>query len=139
MIARARTKGVYDKLVVGDLRLFLSAEVDSGARHHLVAAADVFVYCEDLIPLAADAARVLAPDGLFAFTVETHDGDGVILRETLRFAHSEKHLRDAFDRAGLTPLLLEPCSTRTEKEAPVAGLVAVAALATSPLRASAPL
>jgi predicted TPR repeat methyltransferase len=137
MIARARAKGLYDQLVAGDLRPFLSAQADDGAQHHLVAAADVFVYCEDLAPLAADAARILASDGLFAFTVETHDGDGVILRETLRFAHSESHVREALERARMRPLVLEPCSTRNEKDMPVQGLVAVAALAASPLSANA--
>jgi predicted TPR repeat methyltransferase len=135
MIAQARAKGLYDKLIAGDLLPFLESE--EGAGHHLIAAADVFVYCSDLKPVAAAAARALAADGLFAFTVETHDGDGVILRETLRFAHSEAHVREALDDAQLRPLVLERCSTRNEKDIPVPGLVVVAALAASPLSASA--
>jgi predicted TPR repeat methyltransferase len=69
----------------------------------------------------------LEPDGLFAFTVETHDGDDNILRDTLRYAHSTAQVRAALDLAGLTPLKLESVSTRMEKQQPVPGLLAVAA------------
>jgi predicted TPR repeat methyltransferase len=79
---------------------------------------------------------VLGPDGFFAFTTEAHDGDGVTLRETLRYAHSENHVRAALEKAGLTPLLLQPASTRTEKQQPVSGLLVVAALNASPFAAS---
>jgi predicted TPR repeat methyltransferase len=58
--------------------------------------------------------------------VETHDGDGVLLRETLRYAHGEAHVRRAMAAAGLTPVSLDFASTRTEKGEPVAGLIVVA-------------
>ena len=87
MVEQARAKGLYDRLAVGELVEFLAAE--HGAQHHLALAADVFVYCSDLAPIAAAVARVLAPGGLFAFTVETHDGHGVQLQGTLRYAHGD--------------------------------------------------
>ena len=37
---------------------------------------------------------------LLAFSVETHEGDGVILRDTLRYAHSEAHVQAALAAAG---------------------------------------
>jgi predicted TPR repeat methyltransferase len=75
----------------------------------------------------AGAARVLAADGLFCFTAETHEGAGVLLRQTLRYAHAAGYLREVLARSGLAPLLLEPASTRTEKGVPVSGLLVVAA------------
>ena len=42
------------------------------AKYDLVLAADVFVYVNDLAAVLADVARVLAPRGMLAFTVETH-------------------------------------------------------------------
>jgi len=39
------------------------------------------------------AAGRLAASGAIAFSVETHAGHGVILRDTLRFAHGEPHVR----------------------------------------------
>jgi predicted TPR repeat methyltransferase len=103
---------------------FLAGE--AGAQHHLVLAADVFVYCSDLVPIAAAVARVLAPGGLFAFTVETCDEPGVRLQETLRYAHGATHVRSAMLAAGLRLAQLAEVSTRNEKGAPVPGLLVVA-------------
>jgi len=126
MIVAARAKGLYDRLVADDLTRFLRAEADNQAQYHLVLAADVFVYCGDLKTIAAAVARVLASDGLFAFTVERYDGPGVHLRETLRYSHSADHVRDALAGAGLATRVLESAATRTEKGVPVDGLVVVA-------------
>jgi predicted TPR repeat methyltransferase len=126
MIAKACEKGLYDRLAVNDLRCFLDAEVDARALYHLVLAADVFVYVNDLAPVTTAAARVLAPGGFLAFTVETHAGDGVVMQPTLRYAHAQAHVRAAIADAGLELLRLSHASTRTEKGAAVAGLVVVA-------------
>ncbi|MFL6803621.1 MAG: class I SAM-dependent DNA methyltransferase [Xanthobacteraceae bacterium] len=126
MIEVARAKGLYDRLVVDEIGAFLRGEAANRAAYHLVLAADVFVYCGDLSPIAAATANVLAPGGLFAFTVETHDGAGVRLSETLRYAHSDDHVRAALGSAGLRVLALEAAATRSEKGVPVSGLLAVA-------------
>jgi len=124
MIEQARAKGLYDRLAVSDLLEFLAAE--SGASHHLALAADVFVYCSDLAPITTAVAKVLAPGGLFAFTVETHDDPGVRLQGTLRYAHGASHVREAIASAGLELRQLTAASTRNEKGAPVSGLLVVA-------------
>ena len=126
MVAQARAKGLYDRLAAAELSEFLAAEAQVAAHYHLVVAADVFVYVRDIAPVAAAVARVLAAGGLFAFTVETHGGDGVLLRDTLRYAHSADVVRAALDVAGLRTAHLTHAATRTEKGAPVDGLVAVA-------------
>jgi predicted TPR repeat methyltransferase len=124
MVEQARAKGLYDRLAVADLLEFLASE--SGASHHLVLAADVFVYCSDLAPISKAVAAVLAPAGRFAFTVETHDGPDVQLQPTLRYAHGPNHVRAAIAAAGLELQQLRAASTRTEKGAPVEGLLVVA-------------
>jgi predicted TPR repeat methyltransferase len=124
MIERARAKGLYDRLVVADLLPFLIEE--RGAQHQLVLAADVFVYCSDLGPIAKAVARVLAPGGRFAFTVETHDDACVRMQPTLRYAHGADHVRHAIAAGGLHLVQLAEASTRTEKGEPVKGLLAVA-------------
>jgi predicted TPR repeat methyltransferase len=126
MIAKARAKGLYDRLMALELQQFLSSEIDTHAQYHVIIAADVFVYVSDLAPVIAAAARVLAPNGLFAFTVETHGGDGVVLQQTLRYAHGAAHVRAAIAGAGLSLAHLERASTRTENGVQVAGLVVVA-------------
>ena len=126
MIARAHAKGDYDRLTVGSLAAFLADEIASKTTYDLVLAADVFVYLSEPAPVLADIARVLTPRGVVAFTVETHAGAGAALLATLRFAHGEPYLRDAIAAAELKLLALERAAVRTEKGAPVAGLVVVA-------------
>jgi predicted TPR repeat methyltransferase len=126
MVARAQAKDLYDRLVVGTLADVLADEIARGAKYDLVLAADVFVYANDLGKIIAAIARVLAPAGIFAFTVETHSGTGVELLPTLRFAHGEKYLRETVAVGGLKLLALEKTTIRTEKAAPVSGLVLVA-------------
>jgi len=78
-------------------------------------------------PLLAEVARVLAPCGLFAFTVESHTGEGVMLGEGLRYSYAESTVRALIAAAGLRLDRLESASSRTESGAQVAGLVVVAA------------
>jgi len=127
MIEEARRKALYDRLETGELVDFLEAETAAGARYDLVLAADVLVYVADLVGVAAAVRRALTPPGLFGFTVETHAGDGVLLRESLRYAHGAAHVRGAMAGAGLKLAALSEVSTRTEKGEPVPGLLGVAA------------
>jgi predicted TPR repeat methyltransferase len=136
MIAQARTKGLYDRLVTADLTDFLADEAGNAAKYHLVLAADVFVYVNDLTPIAAASARVLATGGLFAFTVETHSGDGVKLLPTLRYAHGEAAIRRVLEDSGLTLAYLSEIAVRSEKGVPVDSLVVVGEVST-PMRAPA--
>ncbi len=125
MIEQARRTGRYHQLDVADVSGFLASENERSAS--LVIAADALPYCSDLAPLAGAVARVLDDGGLFAFTVETHEGNGVLLRETMRYAHGEDHVRAALADAGLDVVSLTAASSRREKSIPVPGLVVVAA------------
>ena len=126
MVARAQAKGLYDRLIVSSLSTFLANEIASGATRDLVIAADVFVYVNDLAAVIAAIARVIPARGILAFTVETYSGAGIELLPTLRFAYGEPYLRDAITGAGFKLLKLEKAAIRTEKGAPVQGLVLVA-------------
>ncbi len=106
MIEQAKAKDLYDRLVRADLAEFLATKPRLAARYQLILAADVFVYVNDIAPIIAAAARLLPPDGLLAFTVETHSGDGAKLLPTLRYAYGEAYLRSAIASAGLTLLTL---------------------------------
>jgi predicted TPR repeat methyltransferase len=132
MIAQAESKRIYDCLVTAAVADFLGAEADGGRRHDLVLAADVFVYLNDLTRIVAATGRVLAPDGVFAFTVETHSGDGVKLLPTLRYAHGETYIRRTLTAAGLTAAAISRAAVRSEKGVPVDSLAVVAVASTPP-------
>jgi predicted TPR repeat methyltransferase len=126
MLAQARGKGLYDRLIEAEVQRYLTEEAKIGARYHLVLAADVFMYFDDLGPVLKATAQVVAPAGQLAFSVETHDGESVLLRETLRYAHGEAHVQRAVAAAGLKPVSLASASTRVEKGVPVPGLIVLA-------------
>jgi predicted TPR repeat methyltransferase len=124
MIERARATGLYAQLEVAEMVEGLRGRPDASAD--LVLAADAVVYLSDIAPLGREVMRVLAPGGVMAFTVETHDGDGVILGEGLRYAHGASYVRASIESAGLNLSQLENLSARNEDNVPVPGLVVVA-------------
>ena len=91
MIEKSRATGHYAELEVADMLQGLRDKPDASAD--LILAADAMVYVADLVTVLVEAARVLTPGGLFAFTAETHDGEGVLLGEGLRYAHSAAYVR----------------------------------------------
>jgi predicted TPR repeat methyltransferase len=124
MIERARATGLYAALEVADMVEGLRGRPDTSAD--LILAADAMVYVADLAPVLGEAARVLAPGGLLAFTAETHAGDGVRIGGGLRYAHGEAYVRAQLEAAGLTLAHCEDLSARNEDTVPVPGLVVVA-------------
>lgn len=115
MIEKARARGIYDRLAVGDI------ETVSGAGYDLILAADTLVYLGDLEPVFRAAAAGLAPDGYFLFTTEAADGGGFELGPKRRWRHSETYLRETADGAGLAVAGLVAASPRTEAHQAVAG------------------
>lgn len=123
MLRLARAKGLYDRLEEGDLAAFLEAEPESSAD--LCLAADVFIYLADLAPVLAGIARVLRPGGWAAFTVQSHDGEGVVLGADGRYAHADALVERAAERAGLSVRLREPAAIRRERGRDVPGRIFV--------------
>jgi predicted TPR repeat methyltransferase len=124
MIEKARATGHYAELEVADMLAGLREKPNASAD--LILAADAMVYVADLAPILSEAARVLAPGGLIAFTAETHDGNGVLLGEGLRYAHSTAYVRASVEGAGLKLSHLDNLSARNEDNVPAPGLVVVA-------------
>jgi predicted TPR repeat methyltransferase len=124
MVERARLTGLYAELEVADMTQGLRNKPDASAE--LILAADAMVYVSDLAPVLREVTRVLVPGGMLAFTVETHDGEGVLIGEGLRYAHGEPYVREQVAAAGLKLLQCEYLSARNEDNVPAPGLVVVA-------------
>lgn len=125
MVEKARQRGLYDELGVGDV---VEAMERVPGGWDLLVAADVLVYIGDLAPVFAAAASALPTGGRFAATVERlPDGSAAefALGATRRYAHAEAYLRRSAEEAGFAVRLLEPCAPRREKGVPVAGLLFV--------------
>jgi predicted TPR repeat methyltransferase len=125
MTEQARRSGYYaaDGVVCGDIVPFLEAQGEGA--FDLLLAADVFVYIGDLGPVLSAAQRVMDRGALFAFTVQSHAGDGFILGPDLRYHHSETDVRRKASASGLDVLHLEPCVTRQDAGKPVRGFMVV--------------
>jgi predicted TPR repeat methyltransferase len=122
MIAKARELGFYDELIIGDA---VAPMRERPSAFDLIVAVDALVYVGDLAPLFAAVARALTSDGLFAFSVETCEGDRFKLEPTMRFAHSRSYVEATAREVGLRPLLIQPASTRREAGADAPGLICV--------------
>lgn len=117
MVAEAKKTGLYASLAVGELCGWLATQAQGSAD--LVLAADVFCYVPDLEPVFAEAARVLRPGGRFAFSIQTHIGEGVVVGEDRRVHHAPALVRAL--AKDFTLLAEEAVSTRLDRGKPVPG------------------
>jgi len=116
MIEKARARGLYDALAVGD--------IESGLGHDLfdlAIAADTLVYLGDLEASFAAVAAALKPGGHFLFTVEAKGGGGFELGPKRRWRHSTDYLTSLAAAHGLVVAGLLDCVPRHEAQTPVNG------------------
>jgi predicted TPR repeat methyltransferase len=122
MLAKARERRLYDALHEAEIARFLDA-APAGERD-LAAAMDVFVYVGDLAEIFRAAARSLAAGGMFAFSVEHHQGDeNFHLARSGRYAHSPRYIRALAQASGFTEWNAEEAVIRKESGEPVKGLL----------------
>jgi predicted TPR repeat methyltransferase len=118
MLDKAQAAGLYDALACADI-------VDFLARHaapcDLVLAADVFVYIGDLAPVFAGVARVLAPGGWFAFSVEALDRGAYAITASNRYAHALPWVERLAADHGMTVVETRGAALRREDDRDVAG------------------
>lgn len=123
MLRKARQKGLYDRLEKANLQNFSHA----GPKADLVTVADVFMYVGALEGVMKTVSGLLAPDGLFAFSVERLDAeDGFVLQPSRRYAHSEAYLRRILLDSGLALLSMRTERIRDDRKEPVSGLIVTA-------------
>ncbi|MBF9235072.1 methyltransferase domain-containing protein [Microvirga sp. BT350] len=123
MLERAARTGLYRSLHERDLESFLTGRAAGEAD--LIVAADVFIYKAALDEVFRETHRVLKPGGWFTFTVQAHEGRGVILGSDSRYAHGKAEILALAAETGFSVALIEDASIREDRGQPVPGLLAV--------------
>jgi predicted TPR repeat methyltransferase len=123
MLEIASQRGAYANLEQGELLEVLARTPAASMR--AVLAADVFIYIGDLAAVFAAVARVLAPRGLFAFSVEGLEEGTYRLQPSGRYAHSPGYLRALATQSGLEERRLERTLIRREGRGHAEGWLAL--------------
>ena len=119
MLARAQALGAYDTLAQAEAAAWLAAARE---RFDLVIAADVFIYVGALDEVFGQLARLMPQGGMLCFTVEASEGEDVVLRPSLRYAHSEACLRRLAGSHGFEIVTLRQAPVREDQRVPIPGL-----------------
>jgi predicted TPR repeat methyltransferase len=122
MIEKARQRGGYDTLIVGEIVATLQPR--RGA-YDLVFAADVLSYFGDLRAVFAAVHDALHDNGIFAATVEKGAGARYHAAKTGRYQHGEAYLHKRAAEAGFAVLSLDEVVLRREENLDVLGYVFV--------------
>jgi predicted TPR repeat methyltransferase len=124
MLAIARERGLYDKLIESDIVDFLR---QCQQEFDVIIAADVVTYIGDLDQLFRGAAGSLRPGGYFIVIAEALKTiEDFRLNPHGRFSHAREYLQRVSKNAGLTVAYLEDSVMRHEDNKPVPTWVIVA-------------
>ncbi|MAZ83438.1 MAG: SAM-dependent methyltransferase [Hoeflea sp.] len=127
MLAKARTKGLYDVLEKADIRFGLPTSTEYREKADLVAAADVFGYFGELRPLFELAASLTATGGLLAFSLEAGADDCEWqLQTSLRYRHGEPYVRRLLDETGFEVIAIRRETIRRDGNDLIGGLLVTA-------------
>lgn len=123
MIEKAEALGAYEKLVVADFNNYLTQE--NLEPFQLIIACDVLVYCGDLESLFKNIARVLSPNGRFAFTTEILNSEThpYQLQPTGRFAHTSAYIHTLAKQNLFNIILEEDIVLREQEGAQIQGQI----------------
>lgn len=120
MLAEAEKQGGYDQLDQANLLDWLSRQRDL----QLACATDVLIYIGDLGPVMKTVYGALGDEGIFAFTVEAGEQD-LELATSGRYRHSEFHVRERAEEAGLAVLSCSAFPLRKEQGKMQTGLMVI--------------
>ena len=118
MIEEAKGRNVYNVLHVGDIVEFLDKTAE---QYDLFVATDVCIYIGDMEPFFASVDRRSAKGAWLAFSTETLDGDGYVLRPTGRYAHSRDYVLSSAGRYNFVEEISRPEIIRKEGDEEIPG------------------
>ncbi|WMS44082.1 tetratricopeptide repeat protein [Acuticoccus sp. MNP-M23] len=124
MLAKAKTRGVYDALEKAEFIAYLGAvERGFGA----IIAADSLCYVGPMDAFSANALAALEPGGVMIGTFEADDDENAVtLGYSGRYTHGSAYLAKTFAAAGFEAVSVEPQVLRMEQGKPVHGYMLTA-------------
>ena len=121
MLSIAKARDIYDKLEENEI---LTALVRHQKDTDIIVSADTFPYLGDLESVFLSVASALRDNGMFLFTVETHNGEeDYLLGQTARYSHSQQYINDLAKRRGFKVLACKNTVYRKESGNDVNGLI----------------
>lgn len=124
MLSLASARQIYDRLHKCELTQFM---LSCRQQYDVVVSADTLCYFGDLHKVFAAVAGVLAPKGLFGFTLED-SGDANLpyhLNTSGRYAHARGYVENELAAADLAVVKYSSVVLRNEAKAPVVGHLVV--------------
>jgi predicted TPR repeat methyltransferase/predicted negative regulator of RcsB-dependent stress response len=123
MVDKARERGIYDQLIVGDLLEYLTGTQTD--QFDLVAATDVFNYVGNLLPVFEQVSRILTPGGWFTFSIEAapDSASEFVLDKTGRYQHHKNYLERLGIQFGFAQAHFSEAVLRQEHGNPVSGYI----------------
>jgi predicted TPR repeat methyltransferase/uncharacterized protein (DUF433 family) len=120
MLDRARDSRVYEALVLASMEDYLQSTPHT---YNLILCCDALIYLGDLSAVFTGVRRTLAPGSSFGLTVELCEADaGFDLLPSLRYAHSQRYIRELAEHNELHVLGVAKGSLREEDHRPVQGM-----------------
>jgi predicted TPR repeat methyltransferase len=132
MLEMAQARQIYQRLECQDVLTMMQAEPD--ASYDVIVSADVFIYVGRIDDVVEQAHRLLRPGGVFAFSIEQHQGEttdeqghakGYRLQPTGRYTHGLDYLHTLAQRHAFSWLEQVDTPIRLEARLPVPGCLAV--------------
>ena len=123
MIAKSKSRGIYDRLELGEL-VEVMKRIDQ--MFDVIVAGDVMIYNGELAPIYEAAVARLRPGGRLIASFEAAPGDRFVLgNKTLRYSHSRPYLKHMADIFGFIEERIDDIAVRKENQVPVKGYLVV--------------
>jgi predicted TPR repeat methyltransferase len=123
MIAKSKSRGIYDRLELGEL-VEVMKRIDQ--KFDVIVAGDVLIYNGELAPIYEAAVARLRPGGRLIASFEAAAGDRFVLgTKTLRYSHSRPYLKRMADIFGFVEERIDDITVRKENQVPVKGYLVV--------------
>ena len=118
MLAKAKGKNVYNKLIKQDIVAYLSNE---SLNFDYFISTDVFIYIGDLYDVFRLIKSRNKTGGKLAFSTEDYDGDGFFLEQSGRYSHSKKYIESLCKTFGYELRHFEIQTLRKDKNQYISG------------------